>query len=212
LTGAALRLKLLAMQTLGLSSENRRSDGLFKSIFWPTVDNAWDVDYLGRQGLTICTVVALMELVPALFAATPVYMVAALVASLVFLVGGLGVREGSWPAAAMVFSLYFVGLLNTLAAGRLPGVLSVIAAGVLLSNLRAAYVASEWKPAGPDEDKPTRFNDGLMDFLADQLPAKAWPALQIAFFAVASAFLALTLAGLGLILWHRFGGLAHLRP
>jgi hypothetical protein len=200
------------MQTLGLSSETRRSDGPFKSIFWPTVENAWDVDYLGRQGLTICTVAALMELVPALFTGSPVYMVAGLVASLVFLVGGLGVREGSWPAAAMVFSLYFAGLLNTLAAGRIPGVLSVITAGVLLSNLRAAFLASEWKPAGPDEDKPTRFHEGLMDFLADQLPAKAWPVLQIAFFAVASAFLALTLAGLGLILWHRFGGLAHLRP
>jgi len=200
------------MQTLGLSSESKRSDGPLKSIFWPTVDNAWDVDYLGRQGLTICAIVALMELVPALFTRNPVYLAAGLVASLVFLVGGLGVREGSWPAAAMVSTLYFVGLLNTLATGRIPGVLSVIAAGVLLSNLRAAFLASEWKPAGPEEDKPMRFNEGLIDFLTDQLPAKAWPALQIAFFAVSSAFLALTLVGLGFILWHRFGGLARMHP
>jgi hypothetical protein len=200
------------MQTLGLSSESKRSDGPMKSIFWPAVDNAWDVDYLGRQGLTICTVVALLELVPAIFAHNPVYLVAGLVSSLVFLVGGMGVREGNWPAAAMVFSLYVVGLLVSLAEGRIPGILSLIAAGVLLSNLRAAFLASNWRPAGPDEDRPTRFNEGLKDFLVDQLPAKAWPALETSFFAVAGALLALTLLGLGYTLWHRFGALAHLRP
>ncbi|MGA7342965.1 MAG: hypothetical protein WBE72_09700 [Terracidiphilus sp.] len=200
------------MQTLGLSSESRRSDGPLKSIFWPLVDNAWDVDYLGRQGLTICTVVALLELVPSLFSGSALLLVAGLLMSLIFLVGGMGVREASWHAAAMVFSLYFVGLLDTLAEGRIPGILSIVAAGVLLSNLRAAFLASQWKPAGPDEDRPTRFNDGLMDFLVDQLPQKAWPALQIAFFALGSAFLALSFVELGIDIWHRFGSLLHAHP
>jgi hypothetical protein len=200
------------MQTLGLSSESKRSDGPLKSIFCPTVDNAWDVDYLGRQGFTICTVVALFELVPAVFAGNPVYLLAGVIASLIFLVGGMGVREGSWPAAAMVFSLFLVGQLNFLAQGRFPGILSLIAAAVLLSNLRAAFLASSWRPAGPDEDKPTRFHESTMDFLVDQLPAKVWPKLETAFYALGGAFLALTLIGLGLTLWHRFGVLAHVQP
>jgi hypothetical protein len=203
---------LAGMQTLGLSSESKRSDGPIKSIFWPTVDNAWDVDYLGRQGLMICTLVAALTLFPLLFARNPISLMAGVLAALVFLIGGLGVREGSWPAAAMVFSLYFLGLLAVLAGGRIPGIVSVIAAGVLLTNLRAAFLASEWKPAGPDEDRPTRFNETMTDFLVDQLPAKAWPKLQIPFFAVGAAFMALTLIGLGVVLWQRFGFLAHARP
>ena len=35
------------MQTLGLSGETKRSDNWLKSIFWPAVENAWDVNYLG---------------------------------------------------------------------------------------------------------------------------------------------------------------------
>lgn len=72
------------MQTLGLSSESKRSDGPLKSIFWPTVDNAWDVDYLGRQGLTICTIVALFQLAPILFSGNPLSLLVALVAALLF--------------------------------------------------------------------------------------------------------------------------------
>lgn len=200
------------MQTLGLSSASTRSDGPLKSIFWPTVDNAWDVDYLGRQGLTICTVVALFQLVPIIFAGNPLSLLVGLVAALLFLVGGMGVREGSWLAAAMVFSLYLFELLIGLAEGHLPGILSLAAAGILLSNLRAAFLASNWKPAGADEDKPTRFNETKMDFLVDQLPAKAWPKLETSFFALGGAFLALLLLALGLILWHRFGMLAHAQP
>ena len=63
-----------------------------------------------------------------------------------------------------------------------------------LSNVRAAFLASEWRPAGEGEDKPTRFNDTLGDKLADQLPAKAWPVLQIPFFGLAAVLLLLSLA------------------
>lgn len=38
------------MQTLDLSGDAKKSDGRLKSLFWPTVENAWDVDYLGQQG------------------------------------------------------------------------------------------------------------------------------------------------------------------
>ncbi len=193
------------MQTLGLSGETRRSDGVLKSLFWPTVDNAWDVDYLGRQGLAICTAVAAVQLVMAFLAGNPVYLVFGLAAAIVFLLGGLGVREGSWPAAAMVFSLYVAGLLAGMARGLPPGVVSVIIAGVLLSNLRATILAATWKPAGEDEDKPARFNESILDFLTDQLPARTWPVLRYVFYFAASIFLLLILAGLVALALARFG-------
>jgi len=193
------------MQTLGLSGESKRTDGRLKSIFWPTVENAWDVDSLGRQGFWICLIVAAFQLLVALIAGNPIMIVAGAASALVFLVGGMGVREASWPAAALVFAIYFVNVLYSVAIGQFPGFLAIVAACILLSNLRAAFLASEWRPAAEDEDRPMRFSETLGDKLADRLPAKAWPVLQIPFFGLASLLLLLSLAGLGLAILHRFG-------
>ena len=200
------------MQTLGLSGEGKRSDGRLKSIFWPTVENAWDVDSLGRQGFWICLIIAAFELVVSLATGNAILIVTGGLTALAFLIGGMGVRESSWPAAAMVFAIFFAGLLFSMAKGQFPGVLTIIAAGILLSNVRAAFLASDWRPAGEGEDKPTRFNYTLGDKLADQLPAKAWPVLQIPFFGLAAGLLLLSLAGLGIVLLQRFGIVPHAGP
>lgn len=136
------------MQTLGLFGESQRSDGRLKSIFWPTVQNSWDVDSLGRQGFWICLITAAFQLVVSLFTGSPILIVIGTMTALAFLIGGMGVRQNNWPAAAMVFALFFVGLLYSMAIGRFPGILAIIAAGILLSNVRAAFLASEWRPAG----------------------------------------------------------------
>jgi hypothetical protein len=198
------------MQTLGLSQESKRSDGRLKSIFWPTVENAWDVDALGRQGFWICLIIAVFQIVVTLATGNPVLIIVGTVSALAFFVGGMGVRESSWPAAAMVFSVFFTNLLCTMANRQFPGFLTIIAAGILLSNVRAAFLASEWRPVSEDEDRPMRFSETLSDKLADQLPAKAWPMLQIPFFVLASILLLLSLAGLGIVLLQRFGVISHI--
>jgi hypothetical protein len=200
------------MQTLGLSGESQRSDGRLKSIFWPTVQNAWDVDSLGRQGFWICVIIGAFQFGVSLFTGSPIAIVIGVMAAVAFVIGGMGVRESNWPAAAMVFAIFFLGLLYTMAIGRLPGILSIFAAAILLSNLRAAFLASEWRPSGEDEDKPTRFNETLSDKLADQLPAKAWPVLQIPFFVLSAFLLLLSLVGLGLVVSQRFGIVPHAGP
>jgi hypothetical protein len=200
------------MQTLGLSGESRRSDGRLKSIFWPTVENAWDVNYLGQQGFWICVVLAVFQLayaalVVGAFSGPPIQLVIFGVAALVYLLGGMGVREASWPAAAVVFGIFFTGLLYTMAMGHLPGVIDVIFAGILLSNVRAAFLASEWRPAGEGEDRPTRFDESITDKIVDQVPAKVWPRIQPFFFAVGAAVLALEMIGVGMLAWQRMTGL-----
>jgi hypothetical protein len=195
------------MQTLGLSGESRRSDGRLKSIFWPTVENAWDVDYLGQQGFWICVIVAVFQLVGGAFSGSPIVLCTSAVGALVFMIGAMGVREGSWPAAALVFGLYFAGILASMAVGQLPGILSIIAAAVLLPNVRAAFLASGWRPAAEGEDRPMRFNETVRDKFVDQLPAKAWPVLQVPFFSLAGILLLLSLLGAGVMLWRRLGGL-----
>lgn len=187
------------MQTLGLSGESKKSDGRLKSLFWPTVENAWDVDYLGQQGFWICLIIgtlnlALIALTTFEFhnpAATGVALFLGIVVFFVYVVGGMGVRQSSWPAALFVFIIY---VTDQLSAGRPPGILSIIIAGVLLSNVRASVLASRWKPTSDDEDQPTRFNKTLRDKLVDQLPPRVWPILKYPFYFMASAVLLILFA------------------
>lgn len=200
------------MQTLGLSSESRRSDGWLKSIFWPSVDNAWDVDYLGQQGFWICMVVAAIQVVVGALTANVIIFATNVLMAVVFIIGAMGVREAKWPAAATVFAVYFANILAGLAMGSFPGPISILFAAVLLSTLRASYLASEWRPAAEGEDKPTRFNESLRDKLVDQLPPRAWPILQAPFYVLAAMLLLLTLLGIAAIVWRRVegvGGLLH---
>src|SRR5215468_7035982 len=49
------------METLGLSESSARSDGRLKSLFWPSIQNGTDVDYLGTQGYWVCMIVAALS-------------------------------------------------------------------------------------------------------------------------------------------------------
>jgi hypothetical protein len=197
-----------AMQSLNLSGETKKSDGRLKSLFWPTVENAWDVDYLGQQGFWLCFAIAAINLALILMTAFAFHNTAGRITVMilggiiffVFVVGGMGVRESSWPAAAMVFTLY---ILNQLGSGTAPGVLSIIIAGVLLSNVRATFLASRWKPADENEDRPMRFNETLRDKLVDQLPPKLWPVLKFPFFVTSSFVLAFLIYVSAMLLLHK---------
>jgi hypothetical protein len=196
-------MTMAAMQSLNLSGETKKSDGRLKSLFWPTVDNAWDVDYLGQQGFWICFIVALVNLVfvgvSASFLpgsnARLLTLVLGAIVCFVYFVGGMGVRQGSWPAAVTIFALY---VIDQLASGHPPGILSVIIAGVLLSNVRATILAARWKPATDDEDRPTRFNETFRDKLVDQLPPRAWPVLKYPFYILALIISLMIVAGFAL--------------
>lgn len=177
------------MQTLGLSSESQRSDGWLKSLLWPTVDNAWDVDYLGQQGMWLCTIVAVFGLGFSFLTGNPVVIGVSMISALFFILGGMGIREASWPAAALLFA---VQLCNVLLQ---PGFFTVAFTVILLSNLRATFLASEWRPAAEGEDRPTRFSETIRDKYVDQLPPILWPKLQIPFFVLGAAILLLSLLG-----------------
>lgn len=183
------------MQTLDLSGSSKKSDGWLKSLLWPTVDNAWDVDYLGQQGFWICLIIGLVSLAFVAITASEVPSLAGRIGALLFglivffvyFVGGMGVRQSSWPAAAMIFSIYVIDQLST---GRVPSVLPIIIGAVLLSNLRAAFLASRWAPVVDGEDRPTRFNETFRDKLVDHVPPRAWPILKIPFFVAGTLILA----------------------
>ena len=68
------------MQTLGLSSDGKRTDGRLKSIFWPTVENAWDVNHLGQQGFWICLVIGVFQLIGTAFIGSSLILILGLIA------------------------------------------------------------------------------------------------------------------------------------
>ncbi|MGA3160483.1 MAG: hypothetical protein ABSC77_04635 [Terracidiphilus sp.] len=184
------------MQTLGLSQESKRSDGWLKSLFWPTVENAWDVDYLGQQGFWICFLLAVIQFGYSLFTGSPLIILLGFLVGLIYFTGGMGVREKCWPAAALIFACYFLETLASMFSGLFlspGGVLRILLLALLLTNLRATFIASEWKPAAEGEDTPLRFNESLRDKLVDSWPPKLWPRLQIPFYVLAVLLLILSL-------------------
>ena len=182
------------MQTLGLTDSDSRTEGRLKSLFWPFIKTGNDVDYLGTQGFWVCTFVAILSFVVSAFSG---HEILGTVVLLVFFLGGVGVREHSRCAAAVVFTLY---LLDTISA---PSALRVAIAAVLFSNLRATWIASTWNPESSEAVPPPRLAKTWSDKFSDTLPAWLWPNIRIPFYVLSIAFLLLDVLGVVMLFRHR---------
>ncbi|MGO9402557.1 MAG: hypothetical protein ACLPVW_03700 [Terriglobales bacterium] len=133
---------MLAMQTLGISDSTPRGESRLKSLFWPSIESGVDVDYLAVQGYWVCTIVAVLSLVFMFMARQPIW---AVITFLLFHLGGVGVREHSRFAATIAFVYYVINIpmpLKLLLASPGGDVLRVIIMALLLSNLRATWIAA----------------------------------------------------------------------
>jgi hypothetical protein len=196
------------MQTLGLSGNSDRSEGWLKSLFWPAVENAWDVDYLGQQGFWICFLIAVFQFGFSLFTGSPLIIVMCFLGGLIYFTGGMGVREKCWPAAALIFACFFLDTLASMFSGLFftpGGMVRILLLGLLLTNLRATFIASEWQPAAEGEDIPLRFNESLRDKLVDSWPPILWPRLQVPFYVLSVLWLMLSLLGVIALILIRLG-------
>lgn len=177
------------MQTLGLSDSTERTESRFKSLFWPSIQSGADVDYLAVQGYWVCTIVGVISLVFLIVASQPI--TGALV-FVVFHVGGVGVREHNPFAAAVTLSYYVLDFFAS------PGfsVVRIIVTALLLSNLRATWIADNWKPDSEEAALPPRLGDTFFDKLADKWPSFIWPKVKVLYYIFSVAFLAVIVAGL----------------
>ena len=183
------------MQTLDLSGSGMRSEGRLKSLFWPSIQTGSDLDYLGAQGFWVCAVIAVVSLVFFIVAGKPI--LGAFVFFFYFF-GGVGVRERSQYAAVVMFLSY---LADTIFSG--PSVVRVLFAALLLSNLRATWIAARWSPGSDQAALPPRFSETWSDKLADQLPMWLWPKLRIPYYVLSACYLLLAVVGLLTLLRHR---------
>jgi hypothetical protein len=174
------------MQTLGLATSDSRSEGRLKSLFWPSVRSDMDVDYLTTQGFWICFFVAAMTLV--IMVASGAYV--GIVDSLFFYLGGNGVRRRSLVAAVCVFVVYAFGTILTYSVVR------ILVCALLLSNVRAIWMASKWRSSGNVDESPAPLSETFADKLSDLLPAIVWPKTRLVFY----VFAALEIAALAFVL------------
>lgn len=154
------------MQTLGLSDSTPHTENRLKSLFWPSIQTGADVDYLGTQGYWVCTLVGAATFV---FSAITGHPIVGVIVLVFYYVGGVGVRERSRYAAAIVFVIY---LLDAFAGGI--GVVRVILTALLLSNLRATLIAAKWRPESEEAALPPRLSENWRDKLVDQFPMWLW--------------------------------------
>ena len=186
------------MQTLGLSDSTPRSESRLKSLFWPSIQSGADVDYLAVQGFWVCTIVGLMSFIFAgVLAGQPLIGFLVL---LLFHLGGVGVREHNPYAAAIVLIYYMIDFLASFillfATSPGIGVVKVIVIALLLSNLRATWIASGWKPDSEEAALPPRLGETFFDKLADKWPAFIWPKVKWLYYIFSFGYLALTVAAM----------------
>jgi hypothetical protein len=195
------------MQTLGLSDSTTRTEGRLKSLFWPSIQSGADVDYLAVQGFWVCTIVGLMSLFFLMISGQPII---AIVVFLLFHLGGVGVREHN-PFAAAIILVYF--LTDFLATAFFMftnspgiGVMRIIVIALLLSNLRATWIASGWKPDSEESALPPRMGETFFDKLVDKWPALIWPKIKWLYYVYSFVCLALMVSGL-IVIYLRHGRL-----
>jgi hypothetical protein len=180
------------MQTLGVSESTPASESRLKALFWPSVQSGADVDYLGVQGYWVCSIVATISILFLIVAGSPV---TGILTGLFFYLGGVGVRERSRYAAIIVFAYY---MIDTLLLMQL-GVVRIILIALLLSNVRATWIAASWIPGSEEAALPPRMNETFGDKFADRFPQWLWPKIRILYYAYSGIFLALTLIGLAMM-------------
>jgi len=184
------------MQTLGLSDSTPRTESRIKSLFWPSIQSGADVDYLAVQGFWVCTLVGVMSLTFLLLGRQPILGVALF---LLFHLGGVGVREHNPFAAAIVLLYYVIDFLISFVFVFFNspgiGVVKIIIIALLVSNLRATWIAGNWKPESEEAALPPRMGDTFFDKFSDKWPAFIWPKIKWLYYIFSFACLVLIVAG-----------------
>ncbi len=117
---------------------------------------------------------------------------------LLFHLGGVGVREHSRFAATIIFIYYVmdtVGSYKSFLASPGGIVLRVITMALLLSNLRATWIAAHWQGNSDEAVLPLRLNDTWMDKLGNKWPSWLWPKIRVVYY----------IFSIGLLLLFSFG-------
>jgi|HubBroStandDraft_4_1064222.scaffolds.fasta_scaffold95906_2 hypothetical protein len=179
------------MQILGLSDSTPRTEGRLKALFWPTIRNDGDLEYITEQGFWVCFIVAVLTLVFNVFTRS---LLLGGLDCLFYFLAGVGVRQRSNVAAITAFVAYVLAwFVIQRYTGNGFSVIRLIFSALLLSNIRGIWLSSRWEKTAEGEAAPPRLNQTIFDKLSDQLPPRIWPAAKWVFGFVAAIEIALLL-------------------
>jgi len=170
------------MQTLGLSDSTPRTESRWRALFWPTIRNDGDFDYVTTQGFWICFIVGIVTIIWSAFAGA---LVPGLLEGTFFLLAAVGVRERSRVAAIAAFSAY---LLGSFVLQRYTGngfsVVRIIFMALLFANIRGNWLSARWA-TDQTLPPPIRLSQTTWDKISDQLPTVLWPKTRVVFYVLA---------------------------
>lgn len=183
------------MQTLGLSDSTPRSEGRLRALFWPTIRNGGDFEYITRQGFWICFLVGTSTIAISGFAGQ---LLAGMFEGSFYILAGVGVRERSRVAAIVAFAAY---LLDSLVVQRYTAnafsFLRLVCLALLFANIRGSWISARW--TNETESRllaASRMNQTLLDKLVDQMPPVIWPTARFVLYAFAFVEILLLLVSL----------------
>lgn len=180
------------MQTLGLSNSTPRTEGRLKALFWPTIRNDGDLDYITEQGFWVCFIVAVFTLAFSVFARF--YLIGGF-ESLFYFIAGIGVRQRNKLAAITAFIAYLLGgFVIQRYTGNGFGTIRFVFLALLLSNIRGIWLSSRWEKTIEVAVEPIRLNQSILDKISDQIPSRIWPKVKWIFAFIAAIEIALLLA------------------
>ncbi len=194
-------VEIIAMQTLGLASEQKPTDGLLKRLFWPTIENQYDVDLVRQQGFWLCAAVAILSMAMLIANRQPW---TGFLIGMTYLLAGIGVREGSVGAAVIIFLCYLCDRVVAI-EGAMIGfgagspVIGLFALALLLSNIRATLLSRRWvRTAGATDgaEDVERGTNSLGDKIANVMPAAVWPKGQYVFYPLGGGLLLVSVLGM----------------
>ena len=173
------------MQALGLTPQEP-SEGRIKSLFWPKIVNVADVDNLTNQGFWLCFIIAAITMLISIVGG--IYFM--ILDAVFYYLGGNGVRQRSKAAAIFVFGTYAAETLLhwkvSYAGGGTGEIARIFFSALLLSNVRAIWMASNWRKNGGDDEAAFVLNETFADKLSGVWARAVWGRLRIVFFILAA--------------------------
>jgi hypothetical protein len=140
------------MQILGLAESTPKPENRLKSLFWPRVRYQEDVDYIGVQGFWVCCSIAFFTLLLAFVVGIRFVIVDAVY----FYLAGVGIRQRSRFAAVSALGVYLFSRIANLRLTHPASVVSIIFLALLLTNVRAIWLAARWEATGTGPTDPPR--------------------------------------------------------
>ena len=154
--------------------------GSLHRIVWPD-DVPRQSGDLGKYGFWLCVAVAAWAMVT--WSGEREYSTAALTC-LFYVVGGVGVRQHSVAAAAILLGWHVLGQASDILLGRHLGVLPTAVTILLAANLRSTWIAAKWakRAVTPESNE-------------NKVAAAVWKIARYPFLVIGSVLVAAALAG-----------------